>query len=98
MGIASAHALLEVLKTEFGKFRTDPKAKKVQSAWMPAVFQIVPTPFSDKDGTVNSTLKIVRHRISAIYSGLIEYSYTPDGSKTTNDRNLTTLRTLFGVK
>jgi long-chain acyl-CoA synthetase len=98
MGIASAHALLEVLKTEFGKFRTDPKAKKVQSAWMPAVFQIVPTPFSDKDGTVNSTLKIVRHRISAIYSGLIEYSYTPDGSKTTNDRNLATLRTLFGVK
>ena len=98
MGIASAHALLEVLKTEFGKFRTDPKAKKVQSAWMPAVFQIVPTPFSDKDGTVNSTLKFVRHRISAIYSGLIEYSYTPDGSKTTNDRNLATLRTLFGVK
>jgi long-chain acyl-CoA synthetase len=97
-GIQSADALLERLRLEFNGFRDDPKAKKVQAAWMPAVFQIVPTPFSDKDGTVNSTMKIVRHRIAAVHAGLIEYSYTPEGSKTVNERNLATLRELFKLK
>jgi len=94
-GIRDASALLERLKEEFGKYREDPKAKKVQAAWMPAVFQILPEPFSDKDGTVNSTMKIVRHRISSVYSELIEYSYRPEGSKTINERNVATLKALF---
>jgi long-chain acyl-CoA synthetase len=94
-GIRSAAVLLERLKDEFSKYKADPKTKKVQAAWMPAVFQIVPAPFSDKDGTVNSTMKIVRHRIAAVHKDLIEYSYQPEGSKTTNERNLAALRELF---
>ncbi len=94
-GIRSAPALLERLKDEFGKYRNDPKAKKVQAAWMPAVFQILSDPFSDKDGTVNSTMKLVRHRIASVYSDLIEYSYSPEGSKTLNERNVATLKALF---
>jgi long-chain acyl-CoA synthetase len=94
-GLKDAASLLERLKEEFGRFRDDPKAKKVQAAWMPAVFQILPAPFSDKDGTVNSTMKIVRHRISAVYSDLIEYSYSPEGAKTANARNIATLKELF---
>jgi long-chain acyl-CoA synthetase len=97
-GIADAAALLERLKAEFVKYRDDPKTKKVQANWCPAVFQIIPTPFNDKDGTVNSTMKIVRHRIAKVYGDLIEYSYTPEGSKTTNERNLAVLRELFKLK
>jgi long-chain acyl-CoA synthetase len=94
-GITSAERLLERLAIEFNRYRDEPKAKKVQTAWMPAVFQIVPTPFSDKDGTVNSTLKIVRHRVAQVHADLLEYSYSPDGSRTSNERNLATLRKLF---
>jgi long-chain acyl-CoA synthetase len=94
-GIESADALLERLKLEFGKFKDDLRTKKVQSAWMPAVFQIVPIPFNDKDGTINSTMKIVRHRIASVHKDLIEYSYQADGSKTTNERNLAALQALF---
>jgi long-chain acyl-CoA synthetase len=97
-GIQSADALLERLRLEFNSYRDDPKAKKVQATWMPAVFQIVPTPFSDKDGTVNSTMKIVRHRIAAVHADLIEYSYTPEGSTTINERNLAALRSMFSLK
>ena len=96
-GISDVQSLLDLLVREFGKFRNDPKAKKVQAAWMPAVFQIVPVPFSDKDGTVNSTMKIVRHRIASIYSELIEYSFTPKGSNTNNDRNRETLGKMFNI-
>jgi long-chain acyl-CoA synthetase len=94
-GIATAEALLAVLKEHFYNFKTDPKAKKVQGAWIPSVFQIVAEPFSEKDGTVNSTMKIVRHRINEVHRDLIEYAYTREGSSMENPRNLAALRTLF---
>jgi long-chain acyl-CoA synthetase len=94
-GISKAEELLARLKTEFERYREDPKAKKVQPAWTPAVFQIIEEGFSDKDGTVNSTMKIVRHRIGAVHKDRIEYSYTPEGSKTMNERNLAALRRMF---
>jgi long-chain acyl-CoA synthetase len=94
-GITSAEALLSALKEQFYGFKNDPKAKKVQSTWIPSVFQIMPEAFSEKDGTVNSTIKIVRHRIVEVHRDLIEYSYTREGSMTENPRNLEALRKLF---
>ena len=65
---------------------------------MPAVFQIVPEPFSEKEGTINSMLKLVRHRITDVHRDLIEYAYTREGSRTENPRNLEALRTLFKLR
>ena len=93
--ITRAEALLSRLTEELFRFRSDPKARKVQAAWVPAVFQIVPEAFAEKNGTVNSTMKMVRHRIAEVHADLIEYAYTKEGSKTDNPRNLETLRTLF---
>jgi long-chain acyl-CoA synthetase len=94
-GITTAEALLKALQEEFVRYRNDPKAKKVQTNWMPAVFQIVPQGFSEKDGTVNSMLKLVRHRVVELHRGLIDYSYTTEGSKTVNPRNREALRAMF---
>jgi long-chain acyl-CoA synthetase len=94
-GIRSADELLPVLNGELYRFRADPKAKKVQAAWVPSVFQIVGEPFSEQNGTINSTMKMVRHRIAEVHADLIEYAYTKEGSITENPRNLTVLRDLF---
>jgi long-chain acyl-CoA synthetase len=94
-GIASAADLLALLSEEMNRYRTDPKAKKVQSSWAPSVFQIVTAGFGDRDGTMNSTGKIVRHRITEVHHDLLEYSYTKEGSRTDNPRNVEALRTLF---
>ncbi len=94
-GIPSAEALLAILKEELYRFKSDPKAKKVPAAWVPSVFQFVPEPFSEKNGTVNSTMKIVRHRITEVHSDLIEYAYTKEGSILENPRNLAVLADLF---
>jgi long-chain acyl-CoA synthetase len=93
--ITCAEALLSTLKDELYRFKSDPKAKKVQAAWVPAVFQIVPEAFSEKNGTVNSTMKIVRHKIAEVHSDLIEYSYTKEGSRIENPRNIRVLHELF---
>jgi len=94
-GITCAQELLRLLSQELTRYRSDPKAKKVQPAWEPAVFQIVPEPFNEKDGTINSMLKLVRHRIFEVHRDLIEYAYTKEGSKTENVRNLDVLRSVF---
>ena len=96
--IVDAGTLLEALKDEFYRFRSDASAKKVQNAWVPAAFQIVPAAFGEKDGTVNSTMKIVRHRVGTVYRELIDYSYSSEGRKTVNERNLETVRKLFRMK
>jgi long-chain acyl-CoA synthetase len=96
-GITCAEKLLAALKEELYRFKGDPRAKKVQSTWIPAVFQIVPEAFSEKNGTVNSTMKMVRHRIAEVHADLIEYAYSKEGSVFENPRNLQTVRTLFKV-
>jgi len=67
----------------------------VQAAWVPSVFQIVPEAFSENNGTVNSLMKLVRHKVTEVYADLIEYSYTKEGSVTENPRNLAVLASLF---
>lgn len=94
-GLSTPQAILDALVKEFYAFKTDPKAKKVQGAWIPGTFQIIATPFNEKDGTVNSTMKIVRYKVAEVYRELLEYSYTPEGSTTVNPRNLETVARLF---
>lgn len=93
--IKDATGLLGALKDEFFRFRNDPKAKKVQGAWVPAAFQIVPKPFNEKEGTINSSVKLVRYRVAELYKDLLDYSYSKEGSTTHNQRNLDTLRQMF---
>lgn len=94
-GIKDAAALCSALEKEFYAFKDDARAKKIQAAWMPACFQILPAPLGEKDGTVNSTMKIVRFKVSQVYKDLIDYSYTQEGSVTANARNIETLQALF---
>ncbi|AEJ20950.1 AMP-dependent synthetase/ligase [Gracilinema caldarium] len=84
-------ALLELIKASFYSFRSDPSYKNmVPLNWTPATFQIVPEAFSEKDGLINSTMKLVRYKVVEKYSELIEYIYS-EGSSYKNNRNLEAL-------
>ncbi len=96
-GIASAEALLARLREEFFRFKADPKGRKIQGAWIPAGFHIMAEAWSDRDGTVNSTMKIVRHRIVEVHRDRVDYACTPEGSRTENPRNVAVLRQLFSL-
>lgn len=95
-GAVSPEEILALVREEFYRFKSDHKAKKVQSAWIPATFMIVPAQFSDRDGTVNSTMKLVRHRVATLYRDLIEYAYTPEGGRPENERNLAAIAEMLG--
>ncbi|HOJ99095.1 MAG TPA: AMP-binding protein [Termitinemataceae bacterium] len=96
--IKTAEELLEVIKDSFYSFRQDPSYKNmVPLNWTPATFQIIPEPFSEKDGLINSTMKLVRHKVVEKYQSVLEYIYN-EGSTYKNPQNLAVLNTYFNER
>jgi long-chain acyl-CoA synthetase len=96
-GIKTAEQLCHALQDEFYRFRKMKEGQPIQDKWIPIAFQIIGGQFGEQDGTINSTLKLVRRKVEEIYGELIEYSYTDEGSTTVNPKNIATLKALFGL-
>ncbi len=96
-GIKTAEELCRALQDEFYRFRKGGRGQPVQDKWVPLTFQIIGGKFEEKDGTINSTMKLVRRKVEEKYGELIEYSYTDEGSTTFNPKNIATLKALFGL-
>ncbi len=56
--------------------------------WLPAAVAVLPEPFTEQNGLVNSTMKIVRGKVEKRYTDRIGYAYTAEGKNLLNDRNL----------
>ncbi len=56
--------------------------------WLPVSFAILDEGFSEDNGLMNSTMKIVRGKIMDKYQNLIDYLYTPDAKDVANERNI----------
>lgn len=55
--------------------------------WLPTTFAILPEPFTEQNGLVNSTMKIVRGKVEKVYASRINYLYTPEGKNPVNAEN-----------
>ena len=64
---------------------------KFPEKWIPSTYQIIEEAFSDKNQMINSTMKMVRHRITEHYKDEIDFMYSKDGNKPDNDRNKTAI-------
>ena len=56
--------------------------------WLPAAVAVLPEPFTEQNGLVNSTMKIVRGKVEKRWEDRIAYAYTPEGKNLLNERNL----------
>lgn len=63
--------------------------------WLPAVIGVLPEMFSEKNGTINSTMKIVRWKVYELYREELEFLYTPDGKDIRNYRNTMNIHKLL---
>jgi long-chain acyl-CoA synthetase len=68
-------------------------AKNIPSQWIPSRFAIIPKAFSEADGLVNSTMKLVRYKTIEFYQTRIDEMYESDGKN--NERNLEAVKELF---
>ena len=63
--------------------------------WLPAAVGILSEAFTEDNGMINSTLKMVRSKVSGHYEDMIKFLYTPDGKKLTNEKNVIALKKLL---
>lgn len=92
----SAEELLGDLKKEMLLFTKQPEfADKFPVKWIPSNFQIVPEEFSEENQMINSTLKMVRHKITQTYQSRLELMYGKEAQQKSKENNLATLQSLF---
>ena len=92
----SAQAAADILHAEVEKYRTGGEfGEEFPDRWLPAALAIVDEPFSERNGLVNSTMKVVRNKVEAFYKERIDYCYTAEGKKLHNEQNLGSLTRLL---
>ena len=81
--------VLNLIDNEVNEYRTNGKyGKMFPQRWLPVAIAILDEGFTEENGLMNSTMKIVRGKIMDKYQELIEFLYTPEAKDVTNERNL----------
>lgn len=67
------------------------RAGQFPEKWLPTAIVVCEEPFTEKNGLVNSTGKVVRGKVEKHFAKRIDYAYTPEGKKLINPQNLAAL-------
>jgi long-chain acyl-CoA synthetase len=83
-------AILGLLDGEIARFKSGgPYAKVFPERWIPSAVAVLGEGFTEENKFMNSTLKMVRGRITEFYKNRIDYLYTPEGKNIFNHQNMT---------
>ena len=87
----------EILGSEVAKYRTGGiYGDEFPDRWVPAVVALADEAFTEQNGLVNSTMKVVRNKVEKHFSEAIAHAYTPEGKSISNERNIMALKKLLG--
>jgi long-chain acyl-CoA synthetase len=82
-------AVINLIENEVNEYRTSGKyGNMFPQRWLPVAIGILEESFTEDNGLMNSTMKIVRGKIMEKYQDLIDYLYTSEAKIVTNDRNI----------
>jgi long-chain acyl-CoA synthetase len=97
-GLKGQEAVLELVAKEINMFRTGGRYEKLfPQRWLPAAIGITDEGFTEENRLLNSTLKMVRGKITDKYKSLIEYLYTPEAKNICNPENIKAIRRIFSI-
>ena len=83
---------LNLLQSEVNQYKKGGiYADKFPERWLPTAIAILPEGFTEQNGLMNSTMKIVRGKIIERYLDRIQFLYTPEGKNIVNDENIKSL-------
>ena len=82
-------AALNLLESEVNEYRSNGKyGSMFPQRWLPVAIGILEESWTEENGLMNSTLKIVRGKIMEKHNDLINYLYTLDAKIIANERNI----------
>ena len=84
---------IEKLQNEINDYRKGGKFEgNFPERWLPTTFARADEPWTEQNGLVNSTMKIVRGKVEKLYEQRIDNLYTTEGREIFNADNLTALK------
>ena len=87
-----AEVAAEIVGAEIEKYRTGGVyGEEFPDRWLPAALAIVDEAFTEQNGLVNSTMKVVRGKVEEYHKGRIDYMYTTEGKMLKNEKNISSL-------
>lgn len=89
-------AVLKLIELELNEYRIGRKYEKMfPQRWLPASIGILNEGFSEGNQLLNSTMKMVRGKITEKYQEHLDYLYTGEAKDISNPRNVEAIRLLF---
>lgn len=86
----------KVIASEVAKYRSGGAfADEFPDRWVPAVIALANEPFTEQNGLVNSTMKVVRNKVEKHFAAAIEHAYTAEGKAIDNERNIAAIKQLL---
>lgn len=85
-------AQLRLIQADVDSYRKGGiRAGRFPEKWLPTAIVVCEEPFTEKNGLVNSTGKVVRGKVEKHFEKRIEYAYTPEGKQLINSQNMAAL-------
>lgn len=89
-------AMLKLIELELNEYRIGRKYEKMfPQRWLPASVGVLDEAFTENNHLLNSTLKIVRGRITEKYQDRINYLYTLESKDICNQKNMEAVNSLI---
>ncbi len=87
---------IKLISSEINKFKPGGEFEDMfPERWLPSTFAILEENFTEQNGLVNSTLKVVRGKVEEKYKDRIDYLFTPEGKNIINEKNKLSVRNLL---
>ena len=82
-------AMLRMIQADMDSYRPGGKHQGMfPEKWLPAAVAVLPEAFTEQNGLVNSTSKVVRGKVEKRWADRIEYAYTTEGKALLNPKNM----------
>lgn len=86
-------AALRLLESEIDAYRTGGAYNGMfPSRWLPSGIAVLGEGFTEQNGFMNTTLKMVRGRITESYKNRLDFLFTPEGQDICNHQNMTIVK------
>jgi len=80
---------LEMIKNEVDQYKKGGKYENMfPERWLPACMVVLPEAFTEQNHMLNSTMKMVRGKITEHYTREIDFLYTPEAKNIFNQTNI----------
>jgi len=87
--------IIDLVKEDLLSFASNPDYAFIPPQWKPASFAIIPEAFDESSGLINSTMKLVRHKVREHYADRIKEIYATGSADPHTAGNRAALRAIL---